>query len=70
MPDYASNSNKAKTEVEKKKPKDKPKPTAIVTEGVVKKEKSFGQKFKSVFFGGSFKTAAAFVAADVSLLRS
>lgn len=39
----------------------------IVTTEVIQKKKSIGRKFRDVFFGGDFKSAARYVAADVLL---
>lgn len=63
--DYTSNTNE-----EKKKAKaqaERPKVEKIITGEAVERKKSFGAKFKGVFFGGDFKSAATYVAADVLL---
>lgn len=62
MTDYQSNSNKKKAEKAQLPEK---KIEKVVTGEVVTRKKSLMQRFKSVFFGGDFKAAAAFVAADV-----
>lgn len=45
----------------------KPKVDKVVTGEVVKRPKSLGRKFKDVFIGGEFKSAARYIAADVLL---
>jgi hypothetical protein len=61
--DY-SNSHKKRAK-QPDEPVDKPKVEAIVT-GTVRK-RGVGAKIKGIFFGGEFKTAARYVAADVIL---
>lgn len=61
MTEYAGNSNKEK---EGKKQTDKNVKKVVIGE-VIQKKKPVGQKFKDVFFGGDFKTAMKFVAAEV-----
>lgn len=60
MEDYASNSNKKKQEK-------KQRPEKIVQGEIIQKERTFGQKLKHIFFGGEFKSAAKYIAADVLL---
>lgn len=61
MTDYQGNSNKGKEEKTKEI-----KPLVLTSEVVVKKP-SVGSKFKHIFFGGDFQTAAEYVAANVLL---
>jgi hypothetical protein len=63
--DYQGNSKRAKeaSDAEEKKKEIEP----VVTGEVIKRERSFGQKFKTIFFGGEFKSSLKFVAADVLL---
>jgi hypothetical protein len=63
--DYQGNSKRAKeaADAEEKKKEIEP----VVTGEVIKRERSFGTKFKSIFFGGEFKSSLKFVAADVLL---
>lgn len=65
--DYQGNSNKDKgkqvaPETEETKVVEK-----VVTGTVVQKKPSLGQKFKTIFFGGEFRGATRYVAADVLL---
>ena len=65
--DYQGNSNKDKRVSEKiavpaREPKEK-----VVTGSVIVKEKGLGTRFKGIFFGGDFDTAARYVAAEVLL---
>lgn len=67
--DYAGNSNKSKTvgdkiavPAETRKPKEK-----VITGEVIVKEPGIGTRFKGIFFGGDFDTAARYVAAEVLL---
>lgn len=46
---------------------ERPKVEKVVTGEVVQRKKSLGTKFKDVFIGGEFKSAARYVAADVLL---
>lgn len=62
--DYQGNTNKDKS---KKVERPEKAIEKIVTGEVVVRKKSFGQRFKGIFFGGDFKTAATYVAADVLL---
>lgn len=64
--DYQSNSHKNKAQGEKPSKEDK-KIEKIVTGEVVEKKKNIGRKFKDIFFGGDFKTAAGYVAGDIIL---
>lgn len=59
--DYQGNSDKKKQkEIEKPKHIEK-----VVTGEVIQKQKSFGRKFKDIFFSGDFKTTATYVLGDV-----
>lgn len=60
--DYQGNTNKSKTEALEEKKIEK-----VVTGTVIKKDKTFGHKFKEVFFGGDFRNAMRYIAADVLL---
>jgi hypothetical protein len=60
--DYASNSKKSEQEGKPGKQIEK-----VVTGDVVQRQKTLGQKFKGVFFGGEFRSAARYIAADVLL---
>lgn len=62
MTDYTGNTNRSKQVPQEEKQIEK-----VVTGAVVVKKRTFGQKFKSVFFGGEFKSAARYVTADVLL---
>jgi hypothetical protein len=62
--DYQGNSKRAREASEPKEPKVIEK---VVTGEVIKRERSFGQKFKNIFFGGEFKSSMKYVAADVLL---
>ena len=63
--DYSSNSNDKRKQAEKKK--ERPEVKKVVSGEVTERKKGFGSKFKSIFFGGDFKSAASYVAADVLL---
>lgn len=63
--DYQGNSNKGKgKQVEKT---EKPQIEKVVSGEVVRRERSLGRRFKDVFFGGEFKSAIRYVAADILL---
>jgi len=66
--DYQSNSNKAKESASKpgKEIAKDPVEKVIVGE-VIQKPQGIGHKFRHIFFGGDFKTAARYVAGDVLL---
>lgn len=64
MPDYQGNSHKKREGID---PSEKKKIEKVITTEVIVKKKSFGQKFKNVFFGGEFKNAARYITADVFL---
>lgn len=66
MEDYASNSHKKKKEVEASKDEVK-NIEKVITGEVVTRPKPLGRRFKDVFFGGEFKGAARYIAADVLL---
>lgn len=63
--DYQGNSKRAKEAADAQEKKKDLEP--VVTGEVIKRERSFGSKFKSIFFGGEFKSSLKFVAADVLL---
>lgn len=60
--DYQGNTNRGKAGDLGEKKVEK-----VVTGTVVKKQKTFGGKFKEIFFGGDFRTAMKYIAADVLL---
>jgi hypothetical protein len=60
--DYQSNSNKSKQQPIEEKKIDK-----VVTGVVVKKQRTFGEKFKGVFFGGDTRSSLRYLAAEVLL---
>lgn len=62
--DFPSNSHKSKDPAEEPEPK---KIEKIVTGPVVVQKRSIGVRFKEVFFGGEFKSATRYIAADVLL---
>lgn len=63
MTDYQGNTQKSR-----QVPPEEPKVVEKVVVGeVVIKKKTFGQKFKGVFFGGEFKNALRYVTAEVLL---
>lgn len=62
--DFPSNSHKSKEEKPEKPKKDIQK---VVTGEVVQKAPSVGRKFKAIFFGGEFKSAARFIMGEVLL---
>lgn len=62
MVDYQGNSHKGK---EKAIAREEKKIEKVVTGEVIKQKRSFGQKFKAVFFGGEFRSASKYIAADV-----
>lgn len=62
MTEYTGNAHRQKEGVPDREP-----PEKIVTGTVIQKKKSFGQRFKGIFFGGEFKNAVRFVSADVIL---
>lgn len=64
MDELPGNTNKAK---EKKIAKETKKVEKVVSSEVTTKKKGVGHRFKSIFFGGDFKNAISFVAADVLL---
>lgn len=59
--EFPGNTNKNKND-----PPDK-KVVKVVSGEVVQKQKSFGQKFKDVFFNGEFKPALRYIAGEVLL---
>jgi len=61
--DYQSNSDKAK----ERPPKPEKIIEKVVVGEVVQKPQGIGHKFRHIFFGGDFKNAARYVAADVLL---
>lgn len=61
MPDYASNAHR------QKEPPPEKVVEQVVTGEVIVRKKTFGQKFKSIFFGGDAKSALRYLAADVFL---
>ena len=63
--DYDSNSNEKRKKA--KAAAERPKVEKVVTGEVTERKKSLGTKFKGIFFGGDFKSAAHYVAADVLL---
>ena len=64
MPDYQANSDKSKQAAQK--PPEK-KLVKVTTGDVAVKPKSLGSRFKNVFFGGDFNTAAEYVGTEVLL---
>jgi hypothetical protein len=64
--DYQSNARKSKADKEEVKQPEK-QIEKVVTGEVVQKPKTIGRKFKDIFFGGDFKVATKYVAADVLL---
>lgn len=60
--DYQGNSHKDRERAEKLKEKVVDK---VITGEVIKPKRTLGQKFKGIFFGGEFKGAAKYIAADV-----
>jgi hypothetical protein len=62
--DYQGNSHKSK---ELKPSKEDKVVEKVVTGDVVVVKRTLGQKFKAVFFGGEFKSASRYLAADVIL---
>jgi hypothetical protein len=62
--DYQGNSKKEKEEKEKK---EKPKLEKVIEGEAVEKPKGIGHKFRSIFFGGEFKSATRYILADVLL---
>lgn len=62
MEAFPGNSNKSKGTPRPQKNIEK-----VVTGEVIKKPKPLGKRFKDVFFGGDFKGAARYIAADVFL---
>lgn len=61
--DYQANSKKSK---EKKGPPEK-RVEKVVEAEVIHKKKPIGRRFKELFFGGEFQSAARYIAADVLL---
>jgi len=61
--DYQSNSNKGK----QSPPTEDKKIEKVITGEVIQKPPGIAHKFRTIFFGGDFKTAARYVAADVLL---
>ena len=64
MQDFPANSHKSKEPNEEPAPKNIEK---IVTGPVIKQKRPIGVRFKEVFFGGEFKSATRYIAADVLL---
>lgn len=62
--EYGSNSHKSRAQ---QKPEEKEKIEKVVTGEVVQKKRSFGQKFKAIFFGGEFRSSSKYVAGEVLL---
>ncbi len=62
--DYQSNSHKSK---EQKTPAPDKKIEKVTTGVVVENKPTLGQKFKKLFFGGEFRGASKYIAADVLL---
>jgi hypothetical protein len=62
--DFPSNSNKQKQEANKPQKKAVEK---VVSGEVITQKKSVGEKFKSVFLGGEFKSSMKYIAAEVLL---
>lgn len=63
--DYDSNSNSKRKAVKEKQ--ERPKVERVVTGEVIERKPGIATKFKRVFFGGDFKSAARYVGADVIL---
>lgn len=64
MTDYAGNSKKKKEEHRKD---DKKELVPVVESKVVTKKRSLGRRFMDTFFGGDFRSAAEYLAAEVLL---
>lgn len=62
--DFPPNSHKSK---ESDDIPEKPKVEKVVTGEVKQRNKPLGRRFKNVFFGGDFKSASRYIAADVLL---
>lgn len=63
MTDFPANSHKSKAN----QPDEPKKIEKVVTGEVVKQKRPIGVRFKEVFFGGEFKSATRYIAADVLL---
>ena len=63
MTDYAANPHKSK----QVPPEEEKKVEKVIVGEVIVKKRTFGQKFKGVFFGGEFKQALRYFTADVLL---
>ena len=61
--DYDSNSNEKRQKA--KEQQERPKVERVVTGEAHERKPGLGTKFKNVFFGGDFKSAARYVGADV-----
>lgn len=64
--DYSSNSKKSKEKKDSPDAVDRKVEKVIETE-VIQRKKPMGRRFKELFFGGEFQSAARYIAADVLL---
>lgn len=65
--DYQGNAHKGKEQKVEKDSEDRKVVEKVVTGVVIEKKPGIGEKFKKVFFGGEFRGAMKYIAADVLL---